>query len=356
MPFLPRRAGLLSLAVCASLALASCTGDAGEDDEREAGTGDGQDPDVWGDTPGVVVHSDDRRMLHVLDPETGEEIDSLDPGFGDDPPDYGFGASGEPFTTAFSPDFRHMARVTEDGGKVEVHDLVDQEPVWEHDLGSDGLHPADTDLTWVGFASDGVSLGFGTADGDGETLHRANFTNGGDPEEVRSARWEPEGGAADWAWNHDFRAGERYNHEHEGVDGEIIEVEGVHSGEEPMPTYVRIWPDGEMIGPNEGYEDFAPTPDGTYIGASIDRTEGSDTAEPDVGHLVELTFDDEGEVSEWSEITEADGIDAFALSPDHEQIAVSRDGEVFLLPVDGSADETRLDEDGSQDYRVLGWF
>ena len=75
-----------------------------------------------------------------------------------------------------------------------------------------------------------------------------------------------------------------------------------------------------------------------------------------MGHLIEFTLDDEGEVTDWSEISEANGIDAFALSPDEEQIAVSKDGDVFLLPADGSQEETRLDQDENQDHRVLGWF
>ena len=359
MPPYRNKIGALSLTACLALALTSCAGSPEGEGTEQAGTGEEQPQDEWGDTPGIVTHSKDRKMLFLLDPETGEELDSLHLNFTEDAPDYGFRVPpGSITSTNFSPDFRYMARLTDGRERIGLYRLPDQEPVWQYETQSDSLASTDTKMNWVGFSSDSEELFFHTKAGAQRRLHLVEVEGGEDdsaPEEVGS--WTSETNQkVSFGWTRDNTQmyGEEYSHNQGGEGGEIIESEGIRSDEEVLPTYIRIWTDGKMSGPNEEYTDFFRTEDGTYIGAHVNRA--SSIEDPDVAHLIEFTLDVEGEVTEWSEIHEAAHIDAFALSPDEEQFAVSKDGDVFLLPTDGSEDETRLDQDENQDHRVLGWF
>lgn len=357
MPPCRHKTGVLSLAACVTLALTSCAADPEGEETGLAGTGDGQAPDEWGETPGIVTHSDDRQMLFLLDPETGEELDSLDLDFGEDAPDYGFRVSGDSFiTTAFSPDFRYMARITGEREGIDLYRLPGREPVRQYETGSESLSSTDTRVKWLGFVPNGEELVFLAQRDSTDLLHSIDVEGEGEPQEIGS--WETDTGEETpfgWTWDNEHLHGEEYSHSQDGTDGKLIESEGIRADGNVLPGYIRIWADGKRAGPNEEYEDFVRTEDGTYIGASINRS-SPPLEDPAVGHLIGFTLDDEGEVTDWSEISEANGIDAFALSPDEGQIAVSEDGDVFLLPADGSAEETRLDQDENQDHRVLGWF
>ena len=298
-------------------------------------------------------------MLFLLDPETGEEIDSLDLNFGEDAPDYGFRVSSDNqsyFKTAFSPDFRYMARITGENERIDLYRLPSQESIWQYKPGAESLSSTDTRLNWVGFSPDSEKLFFLAQASAQRNLHSVEVGGSSDPEEIGGWNSNSDGEESmAWTWDNRHMHGEEYSHHQDGADGELIESEGVRADGDVLPTYLRIWTDGRMIGPNEEYEDFVRTEGGTYIGARINRS-SPPLEDPAVGHLIEFTLDDQGEVTDWSEISEANGIDAFALSPDEEQIAVSKDGDVFLLPADGSQEETRLDQDENQDHRVLGWF
>lgn len=351
--------GALSLTTCLVLALVSCAGRPEGEGTGQSGTEREQPPDEWGDTPGIVTHSEDRKMLFLLDPETGEELDSLRLNFAEEAPDYGFRVSpGNIASTNFSPDFRYMARLADGRERIDLYPLPDQEPVWQHEIPSSSIASTDTKINWVGFSSDSQELLFRTEAGAQRRLHSVEVEGGeggSAPEEIGS--WTSgTDQEVSFGWTHDNTQmhGDEYSHNQEGEGGEIIESEGVRSNGDVLPTYIRIWTDGEMIGPNEEYADFFRTGDGTYIGAHVNRA--SSIEDPDVAHLIEFTLDGEGGVTEWSELHEAAHIDAFALSPDEEQLAVSKDGDVFLLPADGSEDKTRLDQDENQDHRVLGWF
>ena len=50
MPLSRHKTGVLSLTMCLALALPSCSSNPGEE-TGQAGTGDEQAPDEWGDTP-----------------------------------------------------------------------------------------------------------------------------------------------------------------------------------------------------------------------------------------------------------------------------------------------------------------
>ena len=207
-------------------------------------------------------------MLFLLDPETGEEIDSLDLNFGEDAPDYGFRVSSDNqsyFKTAFSPDFRYMARITGENERIDLYRLPSQESIWQYKPGAESLSSTDTRLNWVGFSPDSEKLFFLAQASAQRNLHSVEVGGSSDPEEIGGWNSNSDGEESmAWTWDNRHMHGEEYSHHQDGADGELIESEGVRADGDVLPNYIRIWTDGRMIGPNEEYEDFVRTEDGTY--------------------------------------------------------------------------------------------
>ncbi|MBR8741031.1 hypothetical protein [Nocardiopsis sp. MG754419] len=346
----PTQIRILALTAASALVVSACTS-GGEGPSAQDGAEGEESPDqaTWADSPGLVVHTADRETLVIIDPESGEELDRTHLGM--EEPFLGFHATGLS-ALSFSPDFTHMARVDDD--RPTVLRLPDMEVVAEYEAAGDGLS-TDARVRWTGFSEDGERLRYlGTVGGE-QTLHEVEFAaEGAEPEELDTA---PEGSPFVPLTGADpLLGGSAYEEFDEKNDG-YVEIRGTRVGATSLPEYLRIKVDQEGQGPRSTaiFEDFVLLDDGGYLGFTVKRTGGGGGGKPDIGHAIGFELDENGRVADWWELTEEGDIDAFALSPDEERIALSKDGEVFVIDTDGSGTETVVPT-GDEEFRVLGWF
>lgn len=358
---LSRIAGPLALVLVAT----SCSGGTGDGGAREPEPAASDAAPVWGDSPGIIAHTEDYRVLVTLDPETGEELHRIDLGDGrgglelsDRTTRYGFfvypsaADEGSSLTTAFSKDFGYLALVEGDGSII-VHRLSDRETIAEFDTVGDDISSTDPQFRWLGFGSDGEHLYF--MELRTSSLHSVPFLEeGAEPALVQE---EAEYRGLENLIGDEPPLDPVELAETRRIGADSLHVEGVRADNGVLLKEVAILTnDGDEAYDYDRrsvYDHFTPTEDGSYIGFDMGSEDSQGSTVP--GPVIEFTLDSEGGVSEWNPVLDEHGVDAYALSPGEDQIAVSKDGAVFILPREGGGEPVRLETNEDEQYRLLGW-